>query len=153
MNSYMDERLVEDQFKRIETALPRKDKVLRTKEQFERNILNWMPTPKNALDKHDEFDWSIGPTTKSEFEHILTQLSFVEEEKSLGGFELMKVLENLIESFLQILVVLAIFIQPNQEGLLNKSIFAFSSGNEEESLLSRFNLSTKTIFTLTSMLS
>ena len=76
-NSYMDERLVKDQFQRIGNRSP-------TSEQEERS--------------HDQIDWSLGPITKSEYEHIVTELNYTEKQRSLGGFELIKVVESLIPS-------------------------------------------------------
>ena len=105
-NTYMDDRLVKDQFQRVSNG--------------------WTKTQDKA-DSHNEIDWSISSITKQEYEQIVAKLNFVEKHKSLGGFEFMKVMECLIESFLQILVTLVIFNQLTHEGILNESIFAFST--------------------------
>ena len=110
-NIYLDDRVVQDEFEKIAKVLSETE---------------------DGVRDHNQIDWSIGPISKSEFEQFVTRLNYTEEHKSLGGFEFMKVIESLIESFLQILVTLIIFNQLSHEGILNRSIFAFSSGNEED---------------------
>ena len=65
----------------------------------------------------------------------------------------MKVLESLIESFLQIMLILVIFNQLPYEGILNESIFAFSTGTGGETILGLFKVTARTIFIFTSLLS
>ena len=137
VNSYMDNRLVKDQFERI---------------------VNGRHNAEDGIKNHNQIDWSIGPITKNEYEQLVAMLNYTEEKKSLGGFEFMKVMESLIESFLQILVTLIIFNQPFQEGILNKSIFAFSSGNTEDlglssGILNVINLNARNLFILISTVS
>ena len=148
-NCYMDETLVKDEFQRIEDGIPRKDDVLRNLDQLER-IVNGFARREQEITSHDQVNWSLGPITKNEYEQIVSQLNYTEDQKSLGSFELMKVLESMIESFLQILVIFVMFHQLPQEGMLNKSIFAFSTGNSEELVA---NISERDIFILTSFVS
>ena len=131
-NSYMDERLIKDQFQKIG---------------------NGSPTSKQEERSHDQIDWSLGPITKSEYEHIVTEVNYTEKQTSLGGFELMKVVESLIESYLQILVILVIFNQLPQEGMLNESMFSFSTVNDEETIVGMVNLTARDIFIMTSIMS
>ena len=100
-NSYMDGRLPEDIFQRIANASS--------------------TTDYDAMD-NEQIDWSMGPMQKREFEQIATQLNYIEEQNSLGGFESMKVMESLIETFLQILLILVMFNQLPYEGFMNESI-------------------------------
>ena len=129
-NNYMNERIAKDQFERISSGLPTSD--------YE-NM------------NHVQIDWTLGPISKTEYEEIMIQLNYTEEQKSLGGFELMKALESLIESFLQILLILVMFYQLPHEGILNRSIFAFTAGNKEEPILGIIVLNARDIFILTSL--
>ena len=131
-NSHMDERITKDLFERISLGTL---------------------SSENELKSHEQIDWSIDPLQKREYEDIITQLNYTEKHKRMGGFESMKVLESLIESFLQIMLILVIFNQLPYEGILNESIFAFSTGTGGETILGLFKVTARTIFILTSLLS
>ena len=135
-NAYMDEQLLKDQFKKLADGSP-----------DERDIK-----------LQDHIDWTVGPITKAEYEQLVAKFNYIEEKKSLGGFEFMKVIEGAIESFLQILVTLVIFNQLSLEGIFNHTIFAFSTGNKEdmghlESTLSYSVLTERNAFILMAMIS
>ena len=112
-NSYMDDRLAKELFEKVSMGSPTYDYDIQEQEQI---------------------DWSIGPLHKREYEIIITRLTYTEEQKCLGGFESMRVLESLMESFIQIMLVLVMFNQLPHEGILNESIFAFSTGTGEENI-------------------
>ena len=137
ISTYMDDQIVNDEFERI---------------------ANGFPKTEDQDSTHDQIDWSIGPITKSEYEHLVAKQDYIEEKSSLGGFEFMKAMESLIESFLQILITLVMLNQLPQEGMLNKSIFAFSSVNEDDigvlsKALKMANLTARNIFILISVVS
>ena len=136
-NTYLDDRVVQDEFEKIAKVLSETE---------------------DGVRDHNQIDWSIGSISKSEFEQLVARLNYTEEHKSLGGFEFMKVIESSIESFLQILVSVIIFNQLAREGILNKSIFGFSTGNEEDlgffsMVLLMINLNTRNVFILLSIVS
>ena len=76
-------------------------------------------------DLWDKVDWSIGPMTKNEYEQCVTRFNF-DRKKNENCNELLKVVENLTESFLQIMIVLLMFVELPYEGILNHSLFAFT---------------------------
>jgi hypothetical protein len=81
-----------------------------------------------------QIDWSHSVIRKNEFEGLITKLNFIEEQEKLGGFEMLKVVENAIESFLQVGLVILIFVKLPYEGILNKQIFGLAQ-TEESHLL------------------
>ena len=74
------------------------------------------------------------------------------EQEAIGGFETFKAVESLIESYLQVLVVFVMLCQISFEGVLNQSIFAFES-EDDEIILGIVKLPAKYIFCLSSGIS
>lgn len=132
-DKYFNEKNVEKDFERIVKGLPiheeinAMDQCFNTKE-FRERIKSTFQKPTHRI------NWSEGIMSKYEFEDIMTKIGFTENQQKLGGFEKIKMVENVIESFLQIVVVLLMFYQKPHEGLFNQSVFGLSLKEEEEIL-------------------
>jgi hypothetical protein len=81
-----------------------------------------------------EVNWSHGVINKKEFESLITKLNFIEDQEKLGSFEMLKVVENGIESFLQVGLVILMFVKLPYEGILNKQIFGLAQTEESQLL-------------------
>ena len=74
----------------------------------------------------------------NQFESLVTKLNFIEDQEKLGGFEMLKVVENGIESFLQVGLVILIFVKLPYEGILNKQKLCFSLGEKKNLCIKRW---------------
>ena len=61
--------------------------------------------------------------TKQHYEQLITKLRLVEDQNGLGGFEAVKMVENCLESFLQISIVLIMLLRLPFEGILTRQYF------------------------------
>ena len=107
-HKYLNEKYLENYFKTISDGYPT---VIEQTSRFQSST---------------EIDWSAHIISKNEYGDIITMIIFLRKRQSMGGFEMVTMVENVTESYFQILVFLVLYNQPPYEGVLNSSLFALS---------------------------
>ena len=102
---YFNERYVENHFTQTAKGLPSVVDSDGLREcwywlQNKSNGLNEIEQSKNLgenvesgqelLNESRKIDWSLGPITKSEYEDLVTKFNYVENQESIGSFEMIK---------------------------------------------------------------